>query len=892
MQSRALIAALAILAWGSPAWPQTLQPFATMAGPTDAPVDIEADTMTYAYDAKVLKLEGHVVARRAGGIVRAQSGMFDREHGKLSLSGGVIGVQGRQVFLADEAFVDLNAKTAEFRGGKQETTTTTETIQEMQGTKLVKKIVTVTTTTDMAVLYLKEKVANQDAPKAGKNTLIIHGSTVQEKEKGKYTAQNVVITPCDCVGEPDYVLQADQAVIDGDRAHLTGTKLHFPHVTLPLFPLSLPLTNRQWGVLAPQFAFTTVGGFTFAQPVFVPLGESYDLTLTPGFFTGGKNSAGVGDTPAALGLRNIKGPRFGVEWRYAPVQGTTGSITFDLFYDADQHQLLKPIDAPIAGEAPASSGRGIDGVRGVAHVLHRSEGEVGIFAVQGTIATDAMAVPDAAPAASLDRFGDILRTDIGAWRARGATTIGMDATLMQDVRIPDANEPDRRLFGAERRATFQRLPGFFAQVAPNPVGPLTFGLEASAVQFAPFAGPDATEKSTGFSPTDQAAGPQPFNAGDVARAPAARGDFAPRLAWAAPASLPVDLRLDLVGRADGYVEFGHLERDHSRAYADLGATLGFPLERRFGSTLHRIEPQLELRAITPSLQSGGPAIGDPADAGGAQYSSSISSAQQNLPPGIAASSGNTFTTRPSGDPTNPLLTLGVPSARRAFDEVDGAAPSTGAVEAVASLDQALWSKSGKSAVRWLRLNLQQDFLLGSGGGGTRVGEGSLTATVQAAYASATTIIRYDWALRAYSMISASGGIHDSRLDELHASTLRLRGSSSERLRAGIDELFSAANLDAVQGSLTGSVGAGGSAPLFANLRFGYDFSQFIDSAQAQIPAGVPNRTHAAALSYETSCHCAAASLGVALQYHDSKRIGPPSVRFLLDLKSLGSFAAF
>jgi LPS-assembly protein len=369
MRSRAVIVSLVILAWGSPAWPQSLQPFATMAGSADEPVDIEADSMTYAYDAKVLKLEGHVVARRAGGILRAQSGMFDREHGKLSLSGGVIGVQGRQVFLADQAFVDLNAKTAEFRGGKQETTTTTETIQEMQGTKLVKKIVTVTTTTDMAVLYLKEKLANPDAPKAGKNTLIIHGSTVQEKEKGKYTAQNVVITPCDCVGEPDYVLQADQAVIDGDRAHLTGTTLHFPHVTLPLFPLSLPLTNRQWGVLAPQLGFSGTAGFGFALPVFIPLGDSYDLTVAPGYFTGGSNSAHT----AALGVRDIKGERLGLEWRYAPVQGTTGSISFDLFRDADQHDSVA--QAPVApGEPGTSGGRGVDGVRGVAHLLHRSEG--------------------------------------------------------------------------------------------------------------------------------------------------------------------------------------------------------------------------------------------------------------------------------------------------------------------------------------------------------------------------------------------------------------------------------------------------------------------------------------------------------------------------------------
>jgi LPS-assembly protein len=883
-----IAAVLVTLAWGLPVRSQSLQPFATLAGPADAPVEIEADSMTYAYDAKVLKLEGHVVARRAGGIVRAQSGLFDREHGKLSLSGGVLGVQGRQVFLADEAFVDLNAKTAEFHGGKQETATTTETVQEIQGSKLKKIIVTTTTTTEMAVLYLKEKAANPDAPKSGKNTLILHGSTVQQKEKGIYVAQHVVITPCDCVGEPDYVLQADEAVLDGDRAHLSGTKLHFPHVTVPIFPLSLPLTNRQWGLLAPSLGASPTGGFGFALPVFVPLGDSYDLTLSPGYFTGGtgKNPA----APAAVGSRDIKGPRLGLELRYAPAPGTTGSVNFDMFYDQAQHQLPHSVDPPPGGDGPAGSGRGIDGVRGVARIAHRSEGDAGIFAVQGTIATDVMVVQDA-ELASLDRYVDFLRTDLGAWRARGATTVGIDATLLQDVRIPDATEPDRRLFGAERRATFQRLPGLFAQVADNPVGPLTFGLETSAVAFAPFGGPDAHERATGFSPTDFGAGLAPPlpGAGSAARSQALRGDFAPRLSWSGPESLPVTLRFDAGGRADGYLELGYPERDHTRAYADLGATIGLPLERRFGSLLHRIEPMLELRGITPSLQSGGPPIGDPADAGGVNYSSAISNAQQNLQPGLQVSRIGACTIV-SG--TVQAATCGVPSARRAYDELDGAAPSTGAVEAVASLDQTLWTKSGHNAVRAVRLNLQQDVLFGSGGGGSRLGEGSATVSVQNQFASATTTFRYDWQLGALSTIIASGGLHDARTDEVHAGTTLLRGASSERLRAGIDELFSAATLNAVAGPLSGSWNAGGSAPLLWNLRLAYEYSKLIDTAENRIQANVPNLFHTATISYDTPCHCAAMSLAVALPFHDTKLIGGPSIRFLLDLKSLGSFATF
>ncbi|HEY2031167.1 MAG TPA: hypothetical protein VGH20_18375 [Myxococcales bacterium] len=856
LRSCAVAAALFVAVLASPVVAQSLQPFAVLAGPADAPVEVEADSMTYGYDKKVLHLEGHVVAKRGAAVLRAGSGLYDREAGKLTLSGGVLGVQGRQVFLADEAFVDLNAHSGQFHSKA-----------------------TAGDTSDMAVLYLKEQSANPAAPTTGKNALILWGKTVTQRPDGSYAAKHVILTPCDCKGEPDYELRADDAVLDGDRAHLSGTQLHFPHVTLPLFPLSLPLTNRQWGLLAPQFGFSGVAGFGFAQPLFLPLGESYDLTLTPGFFTGGRNSAAAGaeQYSSALGHRNIKGPRLGAELRYAPIEGTSGSISIDAFYDADQHQLARPnSDPPIAGETASNDGRGLGGVRGVAHLLHRTEKGATTFAVQGAIATDTMVVQDAEPT-SIDRFTDFLRTDAGLWRASGATTLGLDASFLQDVRVLDPNEPDRRLFGSERRTTFQRLPSAFAQVAPEAFGPFSFSMEASAAQFAPFAGPDASERSTGFAPTDLGApSAQSQQDLELARAPGLRADFAPRLRWALPQGVPVDLRLDVGGRADGYALYGYPDRDHARAYADAGVLLGLPLERRFGATLHRIEPQIELRAITPSLLSGGPPIGDPADGGGAHYSSAVASAEQDVFAGALT---------PHGGAT------GVPSARRAYDEIDFAAPSTGAVEAVFSLDQALWMKSGKTAVRWLRLDLQQEVLLGSGGGGRRLGEGSAALGLQYAFAALNGTVSYDWDISALSTISLGLSVHDARTDEIHGSLLLLRGASSERLRAGVDELFAAARLAALPGSLAGSVGGGASAALPANLRLGYEGSKFI-SPDNTIPQGQPDMGHALNLLYDTPCHCAAVALGVTQPFHGGTRIGPPSVHFVLDLKSLGSFSTF
>ena len=828
LRRSATTAALVTIALGSPAFAQGGGPATLLAGPPDQEVLIEADTLVYGWETQVLQLEGHLVARRGAGLLRAQSGTLDRAHGILSLQGGVLGVQGKDVFLADEAVVDLNTRVADLRH---------------------------------ATLYLKERPANPDAPTAGKNALVLHATRVRKLEGGSSAAEEVRLTPCDCAGEPDYELLAHTALIEGDRAHLSGTRLEFLGATLPLFPLSLPLTQRQWGLLAPEFGFGASYWFTLAQPVFIPLGESYDLTVTPGFYTGGTTHA-LGGVPSRGG-RAIKGPRLGLEGRYAPVQGTSGSIDFSLYDDLDQSDSQAAGPA-YPGEPATAAGRGVHGVRGLAHWNHRTELPGFVLAVQGAVATDVLAGIDPQPFA-LDSQQDLLRTDLGAWSARGPLTLGAQATLMQDLRV--AGTPDRRLFGAEQRATVQRLPGVFVQLAPVPVGPVRFSAEASAAQFGRWIAAGAEERATGFGPTDLgAASAQPLGY-DGSRSPALRLDLAPRFSIAAPASLPVDLRAEAGARLDSWIMEGHHDRDRSRAYGLFGASAGLPLERRFGDLLHRLEPQVALRAITRPLQSGGPPVGDLTDAGGATFASAPEAAQQGLGPSASVS--------------------GVPAARRAYDEVDGAAPLSGAVEATASLLQSLWAKPGTPVFGF---GLQQDFLLWAHGGRARVGEGSASAGGQVGPVNLGASVRYDWALRELVALSAGGGARDGRGDEVHASLSLLRGSSSERLRAGIDELFSAARLGVAPGDLTGNIRAGLSAPLpKAGLRAGYELSLTPGTTQPQFA----NRYHSATLTYETPCRCAGLLVILGFPYHDGRFLqSHPDFSFRLDLKSLGSFATF
>jgi len=229
LRSIAAAAALALLGVALAAGAQT----AFLGGPPGGDVEIEADRIVYTWDPAVMHLVGHVVARRGNALLRAASGTLDRKNGILKLEGGVLGVQDKQVFLADTAVVDLNSRTADL--GK-------------------------------AVMFIKDRPANPDAPRTGTNALTMHGSHVRQLANGRYLADQVTLTPCDCVGEPDYELIANSAEIDDDRAHLRGVKLHLLGAKLPLFPLSLPLSGRQSGLLAPQPIFGGPVGFSYSQP--------------------------------------------------------------------------------------------------------------------------------------------------------------------------------------------------------------------------------------------------------------------------------------------------------------------------------------------------------------------------------------------------------------------------------------------------------------------------------------------------------------------------------------------------------------------------------------------------------------------------------------------------
>ncbi|GAC1342940.1 MAG: hypothetical protein NVSMB23_16170 [Myxococcales bacterium] len=831
------------------------------------PVNIEADSIVYDWEKRVVRMDGHVVVTRGEGIVRAGRGVLDRAANLLRLEGGVLAVQGHQVALADGAVVDLTSRSADL---------------------------------SRAVLYLKAgaQPALRDLtdPRAarglGKNALTLTVGHLQQLPGGQLVARDVTLTPCDCQGSPDYEIESREARVGEDRVALSAPWLRIGRLSIPLFPLSLPLGDRQSGMLFPSFGFTAATGFAFALPVFFTLGRSYDATITPGFFTG---NAGTGST--ALNERSVKGPRLGLELRYAPAQDTRGELSLDLVQDLDRDARVPkgtPADAArqLTGETPSSPGRGLpgaNGLRGILRFSHRTQGGPFAVAAQGTVASDAMALPDFEPT-QIERALGSLRTDVGAWAAGGPWSAGIDATALQDTRIDSFVFPDRRLFGAEARPVPARLPAVFAQLAPLQAGPIAFAAELSAARFQVLGGPAPLERDTGYGPTDigtnGTAAIATTDPRGLARARVTRLDAAPRLSAALPAGLPVWARLEAGGRADAWVFEDDRVRDTRRAYGLVGGAAGLTLSRPFGALLHTVSPLVEIRALTPALRAGGPPVGDPTDAGGSRYASDPGAALQGIAPGFAAAAGA------GGD------TRGVPASRRPYDEVDFAAPESGAGEASLRLLQSVWSKGapGRAPVRVASLELRQDLVLWLPGSHARAGEASALASFNAGAFAAQGLLRYDWAQRALTAASASASVHDARGDDVHGSLLVLNGIPGAHLRAGVDELFAAvrvARLDPTLASAVGSETLGGTWVIPAandSIRLSADAIRHV--GELAVGDNIARWTFRALLGYETPCRCAGFLLGTDIPVRDGRLLHAPTIRVLIDLKSLGSLSAF
>ncbi|MFT3708703.1 MAG: LPS assembly protein LptD [Archangium sp.] len=457
--------------------------------------------------------------------------------------------------------------------------------------------------------------------KAGTTQALLTGNHLQ-RNGNDWTVEELELVPCECdFKNPSWSISSSTAVIDtdDDRVSITNPVVRIKGVPVLWLPwLSLPLTDRQSGILFPKPNYSALNGFQLEQPVYFTLGRSADLTLTPGFFTGG---TAVYGTPRAG--NGVAGPRLGTEFRYAPSARASGTARLGLLYDFSG---LRDVEG---GTRVAGTQRGW---RGELSWQHTQDFDHGFGArVDFNGHSDGDYNRDLTVDVILST-ATYLRSSATAFHRGANHSLTLDVGLRQDIQwgydwlgngtllVPS------RVIGNFGPGTLQRLPALTFGWTPDPLGPVRFTLDAEAVRLAPLFSNTGDEGSaaaegailptaftTGvarlFNPSSPAAlvtsgmGDRVWESGEreardrLMIKPTLSAAFSPLGAMTISASASWR-QLAWAGEASG--------RTWARGYLLLGGAIETQLARRFfdGALRHVIEPRVEVRALPFGFASG------------------------------------------------------------------------------------------------------------------------------------------------------------------------------------------------------------------------------------------------------------------------------------------------
>lgn len=186
-----------------------------------------------------------------------------------------------------------------------------------------------------ATVEVKERAAPLEDLVDVDNRAEIRGNMSRTSAR-TFEIEDAELTLCDCGDDPaSWLLRAStiDADLDG-RAILYWSVLWiqpFGWFQLPMSPpipvISIPFKRRAAGFLPPVIQLFDGIEPLIDLPLFLPLGDSYDLTLTPGIRTDWTTDEGTG-------LDSFGAPRLGTRLRYAPFKGTQGEIEIQYQRDA------------------------------------------------------------------------------------------------------------------------------------------------------------------------------------------------------------------------------------------------------------------------------------------------------------------------------------------------------------------------------------------------------------------------------------------------------------------------------------------------------------------------------------------------------------------------------
>ena len=535
---------------------------------------------------------------------------WDRTHQVVTATGEVRLVLGKAVLTAPVLVYDQGTRIVRFG----------------HGVKIVDGARTVTAEHLRLHLGTPEAVADQVDLLVASPKRHLHLTAVRLARDGArhFQADQVAVTACACGGghAPSWRLTAKHASIaQGQGAWLYWTMLEVKNVpVLPLPILYLPLGPRRSGLLAPGFGWSGRSGFHLDEPVYLTLGRSFDLTFTPGWYSGvGAGSVqGTSGRPVRPGVKGFTGA---LELRYAPWRRTRGRVALSGIYDTQVEDYLHPA---------TSHARGL---RLRLRWLDHSRFDRGGFGVAGSgfdanvdLVSDAAYISDLAVRLASRERG-YLRSS-ARLHATAGDHLGLElgGVWLQDLRLPtmvvNGLSVKRPLFGSTAQGVpfiFQQLPTAHATLMPVPLG---LGLFADGalhgIWWQPTGAAFDDAGADGLLPGDlgycvpgsagcDSAGEGNGRLDPGEQGPVLHGRLAADVSRPFHAGNVLAGRVRLGLRGDAWLDpavGGAPTRSATRLYPLIDVRLHTGLTRRFGALVHRIEPFVAWRYVPRVLQAG------------------------------------------------------------------------------------------------------------------------------------------------------------------------------------------------------------------------------------------------------------------------------------------------
>jgi LPS-assembly protein len=536
----------------------TASPFGPLPAATGE-LTIQAPQVVCQGDGQVCQLSGGVVVRRGAVVLRARSATVHQDTGEVQATGDVLLVDATRVLHADgvHALLDGPFQASQVIG-----------FEKAEPLRL-------------------ERATTLAEARRGRNRLTFSADQVEGDGAGRLQLRRARFTLCDC-GEgkaPTWELGASRAEVAGDRVALSWPVLYVtprfllvqrPVPVLVLPWLSLPLRDRQTGLLFPEAGSTRTLGAYLAVPVFVTLGRSADATVAPELFLGPASRGNPGGA--------VRGPGVRLELRWAPAERAEGLVQVHLVQDADRERIH-------GGAQPGGKGLRLS-LEGE-HAQGLGEGTR--LSAQLSLSQDPFMFRDFHGNA-MPRDAAYARSAAVVSRARDAWVLEASAAYLEPLVSIDGGSDGGSWrpgafgwFGLQAPAA-QRWPSLSAALLPAPLGPLLVEGRTGLSRFAPLAGHRGE-----LLPTDH--GYLAARAGGLldasAREAVTRGDA--RLQLSAPFLLAdaVALAPFVRGVLVGY-GFDDGPRPAATAWGVAGLDASAELARDLGPLEHRISPRLAL----------------------------------------------------------------------------------------------------------------------------------------------------------------------------------------------------------------------------------------------------------------------------------------------------------